>query len=334
MAEHDISPGPMGITLPRVIRAHLSRAARWRLRRSRQRLAALLALATAGISVGEPFAARSVTAVVAAAVPDVPGKLLKAVRQSESYLGFDTNVYPGDRAMRAYRDGNTPYEWVGYYLAAPCHKDHSWSGKRERIESMGYGTAVLYVGQQAWPQRPVSRKHRSAAQRRKYRASVNSSNQCTRVKLTGTEGANDATDAIVRTTNEGFPEGTVIFLDVEYMDRTPVAMRDYYRAWVTKVLVQGRYRPGVYVHTHNATLVYRDLREVYAAAGAKSEAAFWVAGSGDFGPGSLPQEVGHTFASAWQGRLDIIERRNGIQLPIDVSVASVSSPSTHRIVAD
>ena len=36
-----------------------------------------------------------------------------------SYLGFDTGTYPGDKAMRAWRTGNSPYSWTGYYLAEP-----------------------------------------------------------------------------------------------------------------------------------------------------------------------------------------------------------------------
>src|SRR5689334_18120389 len=41
------------------------------------------------------------------------------------HLGFDTSKYPGDDAMKAWRDDGS-YEWVGYYLpSAPCHRDAS-----------------------------------------------------------------------------------------------------------------------------------------------------------------------------------------------------------------
>src|SRR5829696_7246534 len=70
------------------------------------------------------------------------------------YLGFDTGTYPGDAAMRAWRSGNSPYSWSGYYLQSPCHQDDGWMGKRQTLESMGYGLAVLYVGQQTWGRRP------------------------------------------------------------------------------------------------------------------------------------------------------------------------------------
>src|SRR6185436_13985692 len=66
-----------------------------------------------------------------------------------AFAGFDTGLYPGDDALRAWRQ-SSPYLWVGYYLPAPCHRDASWSGKRERLIAMGWGTAVIYLGQQDW----------------------------------------------------------------------------------------------------------------------------------------------------------------------------------------
>ena len=63
------------------------------------------------------------------------------------HLGFDTSKYPGDDAMKAWRDDGS-YEWVGYYLpSAPCHRDASWAGKREQLSQMGWGLAGVYVGQ-------------------------------------------------------------------------------------------------------------------------------------------------------------------------------------------
>src|SRR5689334_2849742 len=68
----------------------------------------------------------------------------------ESHAGFDTSIYPGDAAMSAWHKPSSPYEWVGYYLQAPCHRDPSWMGKRSTLRSMGWGLAVLYVGQQTF----------------------------------------------------------------------------------------------------------------------------------------------------------------------------------------
>jgi hypothetical protein len=68
----------------------------------------------------------------------------------KSHPGFDTSIYPGDATMSAWRYPASPYEWVGYYLQAPCHRDPSWMGKRATLTAMGWGLAVLFVGQQTF----------------------------------------------------------------------------------------------------------------------------------------------------------------------------------------
>ena len=92
-------------------------------------------------------------AIAAATITGQEAILANEVVRS-SYLGFDTGTYPGDKAMRAWRTGNSPYSWSGYYLQSPCHQDDGWMGKRETLTDMGYGLAVLYVGQQTWGRRP------------------------------------------------------------------------------------------------------------------------------------------------------------------------------------
>lgn len=157
--------------------------------------------------------------------------------------------------------------------------------------------------------------------------------ECDTQLVSGTRGAIEADDAIRRTAAEGFPRGTVIFLDIERMQATPAKMREYYRAWTRRVLEDGRYRPGYYVHTRNAPLIYRDVKAVYAAARRGEEPAFWVAGGRDFSPEKAPHEVGHFFAGVWQGRLDIVEMWMGHRLPLDVNVAAVPDPSHQYVVS-
>jgi hypothetical protein len=269
------------------------------------------------------------------------------------HLGFDTSKYPGDDAMQAWRDDGS-YEWVGYYLpGAPCHRDTTWSGKRETLAQMGWGVAVVYVGQQTWGRTPgkaevitkhVKRRVRQVKRRSGHnivtyvikrvpvkvvvqpRAEPGSS--CSTQFVSTARGRSEADDAIARTQAEGFPRGTVIFLDVEHMNFVPQAMRQYYMAWTARVLADGRYRPGFYAHTANAALIYQDVRSVYDSLNISDEPPFWVAGNtAEFSPGKAPTEVGHAFAAVWQGLLDRVEERNGHRLPIDVSVAATSSPS-------
>ena len=255
-------------------------------------------------------------AEVAGATADA---MVKTVANGK-HLGFDTNVYPGDRALRAWREA-APYEWVGYYLPAPCHKDESWSGKRETVTELGYGTAVIYVGQQAWGRTT----NPTAVQTRR---AVKAGKRCDAALMGAARGRAEADDAIAKTAREGFAKGTVIFLDVERMERVPRAMRDYYRAWTARVLADGRFRPGVYVHKHNAALVYADVKAEFAEAGNGEEPSFWVASGRGFNHAEAePTDVGHQFTSVWQGLLDVVEQHGGVRLPIDVNVASVPSPS-------
>lgn len=239
------------------------------------------------------------------------------------HLGFDTYRYPGDEAMRRWKRA-APYEWVGYYLPAPCHPDTSWSGTRERLEAMGWGLAVLYVGQQAWDQNPAP------VRRGRRTTRPEEGPTCHEALVHADRGRADGEDAVRRTVLEGFPNGTAIFLDVEYMERTPREMRAYVRAWTRAVLADGRFRPGAYVHARNARIVHADIAREYGAAGVPGAVPMWVAGGRGFHRRRAPHEVGHDFAVVWQGELDRWETWDGIRLPIDVNVASVPSPSSHR----
>jgi guanyl-specific ribonuclease Sa len=321
---------------------------------------------------------------------------LAGVATSESrrgrHLGFDTYAYPGDELMRAWRAGGVPYEWVGYYLpSAPCHKGTSWGGKRETLAEMGWGVAVIYVGQQPWGEvsvpaaaaaavaapkpkavrtaaatktaRKTARKAaakssrssaRTAASAKSARASAAARARrdktaktvktakaakkppttCSRTFVNAARGTQEADDAIAKAAAEGFAPGTVVFLNIERMNRVPQAMRDYYRAWTARLLADGRYRPGFYAHKYNAQIVYDDVKAEYARAGVQSEPPFWIAGGRGFSPEREPHEVGHPFAKVWQGVLDVVQEWKGFKLPIDVNVAHVPSPSSHENAAD
>lgn len=289
------------------------------------------------------------------------------------HLGFDTYAYPGDDVMRAWRQADVPYEWVGYYLPAPCHKGSTWTGKRERLAEMGWGMAVIYVGQQTWDRTPSAYETRYRSVKRRvmvkkrvrtrvvrngkrvtryvtkrvpvtktvsvpYRVPVRATerplDQCNANLVTGPRGTIEANDAIRRTEAEGFPKGSVIFLDIERMEKTPKAMRDYYRAWTARVLEDGRYRPGFYAHKHNAERIYEDVKAEYLLAARSEEPPFWIAGGRDFAPDKAPHEVGHEFASVWQGVLDVVQEWKGHKLPLDVNVAAVPDPSHQYVNAD
>jgi hypothetical protein len=240
---------------------------------------------------------------------DARGTAPEPPRDERAFPGFDTSIYPGDAAMRAWMRPGSPYVWSGYYLPAPCHRDTTWVGKRQRLADMGWGVAVIYVGQQTWEGEAFGAV------------------TCSRTLLSAAQGRSEAADAVARTTGEGFPPGTVIFLDLEYMTNVPPAMRDYYRAWMAGVLADGRFRPGVYVHTRNAPEVYADVRAAFTEAGRADQPEVWVASSTGFSLERDPRDVGHAFATVWQGRLDVTERWSGVAIRIDANVARSPSPS-------
>lgn len=240
-----------------------------------------------------------------------------------TFLGFDTHTYPGDAKMRAWKDApENKYQWVGFYLpAAPCHKGTSWAGKRQTLKDMGWGIAVVYVGQQTWNRTPRSRTPAQVA------AGKRNGQTCSADYLSASTGALEAVDAIQKTKAEGFPKGAVIFLDIERMERMPAAMRDYYRAWVATVLKDGTYQPGIYVHSHNAKQVYDDVKALFVAAGIKDEPRFWIASARDFTTEKAPKDVGHEFAGMWQGVIDVVRSVANVALPIDINVSNWPSPS-------
>jgi hypothetical protein len=263
-----------------------------------------------------------------------------------THPGFDTSIYPGDATMSAWRQPASPYEWVGYYLQAPCHRDASWMGKRATLTTMGWGLAVLFVGQQTFDgvpdidvpvafdrgvapaidSLPKARAGIMAAETLTERQS--GAVTCSRTLLTTEQGTTDAIDAVTKTAAEAFPLGTVIYLDIEHMDAIPASMEAYYRAWVQQILADGRFRPGIYVHKANAQSIYDGVRRAYADAGASGSAAFWVTSSVGFSVDKQPQEVGFPWASAWQGIYEVTQTWNGASVNIDVDVASTRSPSS------
>ncbi|MEO7457742.1 MAG: glycoside hydrolase domain-containing protein, partial [Gemmatimonadaceae bacterium] len=274
-----------------------------------------------GDARSDVVSAAATVAQVAAAITGQDAPLADEAKSGKN-LGFDTHTYPGDKTMRAWKQApGAPYSWVGYYLPSPCHKDPSWVGKRKLLTDMGWGLAVVYVGQQTWGRQPRSLNSARIAQL------IKSGTTCNADLLASERGAADAADAIAATEREGFPARSIVFLDIERMEKMPQAMRDYYRAWAKALLADGRYRPGVYVHKFNAQAVYDDLKAEFAAAGVNEEPRIWVASGRNFDEGKAPQDVGFAFAGVWQGMIDVAKAVADIKLPVDVNVSTWTSPS-------
>ena len=246
--------------------------------------------------------------------------------------GFDIAAYPGDSTLTRWRSPASPYQWVGYYLTAPCHRDASWMGQYQKVTAMGWGTAVIYVGQQDWsviPDRiPLSdRLAPSAVLRPSIEPAASAAVACSASLLSVAQGTAEAADAVAKTAGEGVPPGSAIFLDVEYVTTVQPALLQYVSAWIAGVLADGRFRPAIYCAKSNADAIYAAATAAYSAAGGVGTPRFWIASSSGFAITSAPQSVGLAYASVWQGLFDVSESWGGVAARIDVDVASTPSPS-------
>ena len=134
-----------------------------------------------------------------------------------TYLGFDRNDYPGDDAMKLLR---RDFAFTGYWLGSPPDDTtNSWTGKRELLRSEGFGFVLLFAG-------PTSGQLRDQPYTRK------------RV-------ADDTQAAAAAARREGFPPGSVIFLDIEEGGRLPSTYFTYLKAWASELERLG-FRAGVY----------------------------------------------------------------------------------------
>ena len=284
------------------------------IRRASPRAIASLVLVLGSACAGIPAATPAGNTIPGAPAPEAP----------RAYPGFDAAVYPGDATMQRWRAAS-PYRWVGYYLPAPCHRDATWAGTRARLERMGWGIAVLYVGQQAWEGVPDRAATDSTGAARPI--------ICSRTLLTAQQGRMDADDAIAKAAADGFSRGSVIYLDIEPVSAVSQPMKEYFRAWTRRMLEDGRFRPGLYAHQRNVAEIHADMRAMHAdlrgsAAAAQSAIPVWVAApSTTFSVVQAPRELGLDIANIWQGRVDVDESWGGVSLRIDANVASTPSPS-------
>lgn len=247
------------------------------------------------------------------------------------HQGFDTSIYPGDATMRAWLAPASPYEWTGFYLPAPCHRDASWSGKRASLQGMGWGIAAIYVGQQEWEgvpdliPWPTGVLRSAIPDRFPIRAATQPT--CSRTLLTTTQGQSEGNDAAAQMAAEGFAPGSTVYLDVEYMTTVDQTMKDYVTAWIAAVLLDGRYAPGIYVAKRNADEIRAVAQGAYSGTGRSGEPRWWIASSTNFNRTSDPTDVGLPYADVWQGLYDQSETYGGATVTVDANVSTMGSPS-------
>lgn len=199
-----------------------------------------------------------------------------------AYLGFDRNEYPGDANLASL--GRT-FSFAGYWLnVPPGATNNTWVGKRNAIKEAGFGFLVLFNGR-------LDTELRKAGD-------------------ASALGRSDAATAIASARREGFPEGTLIFLDQEEGGRMLPEQKAYLYAWIDSVNAS-RFRAGIYCSGIAApegngitVITAEDIRQ---NAGAR-KIVYWV--TNDACPPSpgcafprrapSPSQSGVTFAGVWQ----------------------------------
>ncbi len=142
----------------------------------------------------------------------------EAASHTSDFTGFDLNEYPGDEGMRRVKQY---FAYTGYWLTPPPGgKTTNWLGKRAILRNMGYGFLVLADGRFE----------------KQIKAAGISPNAL---------GRRDAGLAIAAAQHEGFPSGTVIFLDQEEGGRLTDIQVAYLFGW-TEAVAASSFKPGVY----------------------------------------------------------------------------------------
>lgn len=200
----------------------------------------------------------------------------------KTYLGFDANDYPGDDALPILRK---TFAFSGYWLGPPPgEKTTSWLGKRSALEKAGFGFLLLWNGR-------LNRDLKSVSDAQQ-------------------KGKLDAQLAAAAAKRDVFPDGTVIFLDIEEGGRLRPPYHAYVNQWID-TLTEQKFRAGAYcsampVNEGGGVTITttRDLEDQLAG----RKLVFWI--FNDACPPSpgctfpatppAPADGGYTGAGVWQ----------------------------------
>ncbi len=127
------------------------------------------------------------------------------------YVGFDANEYPGDALLPALRK---QFSFVGYWLTNPPGANtNPWVGKRDVLLRSGFGFLVVANG----------RLDKEILKSQKLG------------KTASAFARRDASAAIAAAVREGFPPGTILFLDQEEGGCMLPEQAEYLLAWTEAV---------------------------------------------------------------------------------------------------
>jgi len=213
---------------------------------------------------------------------------------THTYTGFDANEYPGDALLPTL---HKQFAFTGFWLNNPPGADHNpWTGKRNVLIRNGFGFLVVFNGR-------LDKEILAAAKKRTRPAVL---------------GRADAANAVAAARHEGFPPGTIIFIDQEEGGRMLGEQAAYLLGW-TEAVAASNYRPGIYASgqpvddgkdDHGRPVTITTISDVRQQIAAKHlhPVAFWVAQDAcPPAPGCVvkssapfPETSGTLDATAWQ----------------------------------
>ena len=183
-----------------------------------------------GVVMGVALLAGCRGSKVVIPLPDIPARDLKPAQDAAvlvpvpgRFVGFDRNDYPGDDRLA---ELHKSFSFAGYWLTTPPGETaNSWVGKRAALRAAGFGFLVLANGK-------LEKEILAAGG-----ASISSA---------GALGKADADAAVAAARREGFPKGTIMFLDQEEGGRLTDAQAAYFFGW-TEAVAATEYKAGAYV---------------------------------------------------------------------------------------
>src|SRR5579859_255263 len=203
-----------------------------------------------------------------------------AAANTPGYLGFDRNNYPGDQNLKVLRQ---TFSYTGFWLNhPPSARTNTWSGKRRKLQSAGFGFLVLFNGRLFKELKSIS-----------YAAKL---------------GKSDAQTALAAARREGFPAKTIIFLDQEQGGRMLPEQKAYIYAWVDGATAGG-FGAGIYCSGQPSPDAQKVItaEDIRRSAGSRQITYWAIDDACPPAPGCAfpqrppaPAESGIGFAEVWQ----------------------------------
>ena len=204
------------------------------------------------------------------------------LRARADFVGFDTHTYPGTADDEGVEEHAGLAVQVGRLLSAVALSRRQFVDRQARhAAAMGWGVAIVYVGQQTWGKTPRDAHVRAARRASQEERLLGRSDQRRRRDVLN---ADDATAACGG--GRVSDRAPSCFSTSSACENIPPAMRDYYKR-VDRAHARDQAsisRASTRISTTREQ-IFTDVKDVFKAAGDTTTPRFWIAGGKDFDEG-------------------------------------------------